>query len=549
MKIRSQIWLCMLGVAACVESGEPEPASTATATDEIVNGIAAPTKTFVTFFRNNCSSVLIHNSYLLTAGHCINFNNHDISFGESVAVIDANGRNAGNFPINRAHTFGHLGDANSPISFTQEPTGDGGTTDVALVRLINPIPSSLAATVEVANNFPPNGSAATLFGFGCTNRSQPNTAGQRRSFTYTFGSATQALCAGDSGGPAVIGDANGFATWGINVGTNSSGNDVFGSAVFFEDKIMSAVYSWEGTVFERGFDRAGFDFSIFDLSTASPDLCRSSCQANDNCRAFTYVQPGVYGPSARCFLKSAAGPWRPCEVCTSGTVLTNEVDIDRLGSDFTSFALDDDRAELCFAACGRSPTCHAYTFTPHDALGAGSPAMCFLKTTGATRVSSSLRSSGLKRGLEVDYDRDGRDYTFTRTTCADPDTCRIACAQDQRCRAFTFVAPGVTEPMGECHLKSTPGTPIPHVGMTSGMKRGFEISVDRIGGDLRNFELSSAVPEACQAACEQDSSCQAFTWAPPGYVNGRAHCWLKSSIPPASFNEALISGMKGAAFF
>jgi V8-like Glu-specific endopeptidase len=545
MKMRQQIWLCLLGLAACVESAEPE----GTAVDEIVNGSAAPTKTFVTFFRNNCSSVLIHGRYVLTAGHCINFNNHDIGFGESVAVIDSSGHNAGNFRINRAHTFGHLGDSNSPVSFGQEPTGDGGSTDVALVQLIDPIPSSMAGAVEVANNFPANGAAATAFGFGCTDRSQPDTAGQRRSFTYAFGQATRSLCQGDSGGPAVIGDANGFATWGINSGTNGSGNDVFGSAVFFEDKIMSAVYSWEGTTFERGFDRFGFDFSIFDLPLASPDLCRSSCQANDGCRAFTYVQPGVYGPNARCFLKSAIGAWQPCDVCTSGTVLSQEPGIDRNGGDFTSFTAEDNRPEICVAACGRNPTCHAYTFVPRNFSGPGSAPACFLKTTGARRIGNSLTTAGLKRGFEIDYDRDGRDYTFTRTTSADPDACRLACANDARCRAFTFVAPGVTEPMGECHLKSTPGSPVPHVGMTSGMKRGLEVSVDRIGGDLRNFELSSAVPEACQAACSQDGQCQAFTWAPPGYVNGRAHCWLKSSIPPPSFNEALISGMKGTDFF
>jgi hypothetical protein len=137
-----------------------------------------------------------------------------------------------------------------------------------------------------------------------------------------------------------------------------------------------------------------------------------------------------------------------------------------------------------------------------------------------------------------------------RKACqSSPNTCRVSGAQDQRCKSFTFVGPGVTEPSGECHLKSAVPPLVPSPGMTSGVKQGLEMNTDRSGGDFSDFNISPGVPEVCQAACARDSRCQSFTFAPPGYVGSSAHCWLKSSVPPASTNEALVSGISGTDFF
>ncbi len=71
---------------------------------------------------------------------------------------------------------------------------------------------------------------------------------------------------------------------------------------------------------ERGVDRPGSDFRNFDLSRADPNLCRSACTSERNCRAWTYVKPGHQGPRARCWLKTVAPRPRSNSCCTSGFI-------------------------------------------------------------------------------------------------------------------------------------------------------------------------------------------------------------------------------------
>ncbi len=72
---------------------------------------------------------------------------------------------------------------------------------------------------------------------------------------------------------------------------------------------------------EWGIDRDGGDLRIFDLPTdATGASCKSACEAEGRCRAWTYARPGYEGGSARCFLKErlTAPRRRPC--CISGVV-------------------------------------------------------------------------------------------------------------------------------------------------------------------------------------------------------------------------------------
>src|SRR5262245_12117103 len=72
---------------------------------------------------------------------------------------------------------------------------------------------------------------------------------------------------------------------------------------------------------EFGVDRAGGDFRHFDLpADPSGKSCAAACQADESCRAWTYVRPGYVGSSAVCYLKNRiTRPVRkPC--CISGVV-------------------------------------------------------------------------------------------------------------------------------------------------------------------------------------------------------------------------------------
>jgi hypothetical protein len=71
--------------------------------------------------------------------------------------------------------------------------------------------------------------------------------------------------------------------------------------------------------FEPNVDRAGSDYKNFDLASADPNLCKTACEnERATCKAWTFVRPGVQGPSARCWLKNTVPPARTSNCCTSG---------------------------------------------------------------------------------------------------------------------------------------------------------------------------------------------------------------------------------------
>jgi hypothetical protein len=74
----------------------------------------------------------------------------------------------------------------------------------------------------------------------------------------------------------------------------------------------------ESYALETNTDRPGMDYNNFDLASANPSLCEQACNADPNCRAFTYVKPGVQGSSARCWLKNGIPAANPSDCCVSG---------------------------------------------------------------------------------------------------------------------------------------------------------------------------------------------------------------------------------------
>jgi len=72
---------------------------------------------------------------------------------------------------------------------------------------------------------------------------------------------------------------------------------------------------------EFGIDRIGGDLRDVDLA-ADPTgaACKSACEAEGRCRAWTYARPGYEGTSARCYLKSRVTLPRRRPCCISGVV-------------------------------------------------------------------------------------------------------------------------------------------------------------------------------------------------------------------------------------
>ena len=71
-------------------------------------------------------------------------------------------------------------------------------------------------------------------------------------------------------------------------------------------------------IVELNIDRAGSDYRNFVLAAPSYELCLRACAKDDRCKAWTYVQPGLQGPSARCWLKSVIPDKRASTCCISG---------------------------------------------------------------------------------------------------------------------------------------------------------------------------------------------------------------------------------------
>jgi hypothetical protein len=74
---------------------------------------------------------------------------------------------------------------------------------------------------------------------------------------------------------------------------------------------------------EYSTDRYGGDYRHFDLQP-SPNgaACKTACEADNKCRAWTYQRPGYFGQnlSARCYLKNHVKPPRRRAYGISGVV-------------------------------------------------------------------------------------------------------------------------------------------------------------------------------------------------------------------------------------
>lgn len=72
---------------------------------------------------------------------------------------------------------------------------------------------------------------------------------------------------------------------------------------------------------EVSIDRPGGDYRHFPIRrNGNEESCRKACDADRRCRAWTYVRPGYYGASGRCYLKSSIRPPKRKPCCISGVV-------------------------------------------------------------------------------------------------------------------------------------------------------------------------------------------------------------------------------------
>ena len=81
-------------------------------------------------------------------------------------------------------------------------------------------------------------------------------------------------------------------------------------------------------------------------------------------------------------------------------------------------------------------------------------------------------------------------------------------------------------------------------------RRGpIEYSIDRLGGDYRNFDIATDPEvEACKPACEADNRCRAWTYVRPGYI-GAVGALLPQGQDQAAAPQAVLHFGRGAVTF
>ena len=151
------------------------------------------------------------------------------------------------------------------------------------------------------------------------------------------------------------------------------------------------------------------------------------------------------------------------------------------------------------------------------------------------------------------FDRRGGDYLKFEIRNGDPEVCAARCESEARGRAWSFSYPRTADRLASCWLKDRVTRRVEDNCCVSGVrgagvveprKRETEYSIDRLGGDLRYFEIPpDATGAACQAACEGDKKCRAWTYVRPGYITPFARCYLKDKITKPRQKPCCISGV------
>lgn len=155
---------------------------------------------------------------------------------------------------------------------------------------------------------------------------------------------------------------------------------------------------------------------------------------------------------------------------------------------------------------------------------------------------------------QANFDRPGGDYQSSPVASGDPADCALVCERDRRCRSWSFNYPTDAAGGAVCWLKSTVPARVHDNCCVSGVRGAgvvepkndaIETSIDRFGGDYRNFDVKggSDGDDECKAACTADNKCRAWTYARPGYAGKSAHCFLKKDIKPPRRKAGFISGV------
>lgn len=206
--------------------------------EKVRNGTLSSERPEIGSLSVGCTGTLVAPEVVITAAHCVSYNSA------------TSPGNYGSFTVQRADGGSSRYTMQRYVSFSRQL----GTADIALVQLAERVPAEVAEPRPLAPVTPANGTALSIWGYGCTERNT-RTDWRKRYVDFTEGQATNNLCPGDSGGP-VIDEVTG-AVLRINSGYyhDNFGTDIFGHVPTYYDQVRAQVDAWSaGGVPEIGED-------------------------------------------------------------------------------------------------------------------------------------------------------------------------------------------------------------------------------------------------------------------------------------------------------
>jgi hypothetical protein len=156
-----------------------------------------------------------------------------------------------------------------------------------------------------------------------------------------------------------------------------------------------------------------------------------------------------------------------------------QTNFDRPGGDYQSSPVPSGDPADCALVCERDRRCRAWSFNyPSDTAGS---ALCWLKNSVPARTEDNCCVSGVRGAgvveprngaVETSIDRFGGDYrSFELKTSEGDEACKAACANDNKCRAWTYARRGYVGKDAHCFLKKEIKPPRRKAGFISGVVR------------------------------------------------------------------------------
>jgi hypothetical protein len=286
---------------------------------------------------------------------------------------------------------------------------------------------------------------------------------------------------------------------------------------------MPNLKNYAKVTLEYNMNRPGGDYrSFYMMADGTCKQCAEECRRDPKCIAFTYVAPERRGMKPQCWLKSSLRYLVFDERCVSGikyfpygnppdkvrqraptavdyntsaakpedltVYFTQSENRDFPGGNLNSFELKaGESCQACIEACRNDPDCIAYTYVKPGVQRKN--AVCWLKSEILDSVVNTDCISGLKQVMKNNYiwiplvlptytvtkvenqNIPGGNYrSFELMQGTTFNACIDSCLNDPKCKAYTYVKPGVQKKNAVCWLKSSASYPEVDSTCISGVK-------------------------------------------------------------------------------